>query len=77
MNSCKTRNKAMAEKKPTQPKREPEAWAFCGANELIGTLWNFKNMSNPPIFSQTGFSYLQHKDLCFFIIAAEMCFYHK
>ena len=55
MNSCKTRNKAMAEKKPTQPEREPEAWAFCGANELIGTLWNFKNMSNPQYFLKQVF----------------------
>ena len=28
MNSCKTRNKRWP-KKPTQPEREPEAWAFC------------------------------------------------
>ena len=28
MNSCKTRNKRWT-KKPTQPEREPEAWAFC------------------------------------------------
>ena len=28
MNSCKTRNRRWP-KKPTQPKREPEAWAFC------------------------------------------------
>ena len=28
MNSCKTRNKRWP-KKPTQPEREPVAWAFC------------------------------------------------
>ena len=28
MSSCKTRNKRWP-KKPTQPEREPEAWAFC------------------------------------------------
>ena len=28
MNSCKTRNKRLP-KKPTQPEREPVAWAFC------------------------------------------------